>query len=498
MKERFFPDIDIEQENKILNEIIKSSYTIQMQDDDIDVQFEFLSIFGNLGVEYSLLYNIYVNDFKSIFPEDFKKISQDLNYLGDELRLHEFLAYVKYNYKNFDFPNKNVKYLYNKIVTEYITHENYPLNDEIVCYIVNDCSDNLSKFDLSEKDIISSIFYSCINNSTSCLKYLYKNITITIDDTDKDRIIIDSISNCSVFIVKILENKGWNFDNCLSYASKEGNLDIVKYLLSKGIDMNDEYNGNNFSLYYACRYGHAKIVKILIENNANINYDEPLIDVACAEGFEDIVKILIKNGANITGCLKYACMGGNLNLVKYLVEQEKMNVNEEGTLQYACRFNHIDIVEYLIKNNASIDDSHVMLTACKYGHNDIVRLLIDNGGDVNVEFYDGIDLQYPIIFAVENNHLSTVELLIRNNADIHVEGEASLIIACKKGYGDIAKLLIENGANIHIYGEMALIKAAENKHFHIVELLIENGAKKDIAIKAANDSNIGNFLKKLN
>lgn len=471
MTERFFPNISIEQENEILNKIVESSYTIQMQCEED--KFQYLSIFKNIN--YSLLYNIYVNDFKSISPADFSKINDDLNYLGDEQRLYEFLAYIKHNYKTFNSPNKDVESMYNGIVTDIKIFNKYELNHDIIFYIVNDCVNMLKTYELNKKSIVSSIFYSCVNNSTSCLKHLSEKYIIS--KNDKNNIILSSIHNLDICTVKILENANFNFDHFLTCACENGKLDIVKHLVSKGVNVNEE---DTVSLKYACEYGHIQIVDFLIKNNANIN-DSLGIVVACEKGFIDIVKLLIDNGAKIEECLKYACKSGNLNLVKYLIEQKEVDVNEDNTLSlcYACKYNYIEIVKYLIEKNANIDDSYAMINACLHGYDDIVQLLIDNGGDVNIEFFNEWyeEIYYPITYAVENNHLSTVELLIKHNANIHIDDESSLSIACQKGYVEIVKLLIKNGANIHVNDDVLSV-FLEKFELSVIELLNENDASR--------------------
>ena len=51
----------------------------------------------------------------------------------------------------------------------------------------------------------------------------------------------------------------------LHYATIEGHLDIVKFLLNKGADSNATYEGEMMPLHLASLNGHCEIVKILIK-----------------------------------------------------------------------------------------------------------------------------------------------------------------------------------------------------------------------------------------
>lgn len=58
-------------------------------------------------------------------------------------------------------------------------------------------------------------------------------------------------------------------------ACKNGHLEIVRLLIQNNANINQQNNvlGNRKSpMMFACEYGHIKIVKFLIENHANINF----------------------------------------------------------------------------------------------------------------------------------------------------------------------------------------------------------------------------------
>lgn len=106
----------------------------------------------------------------------------------------------------------------------------------------------------------------------------------------------------------------------------------------------------NISLIDMCKNNNEQIVKMLIENGANINSkdkhgDTPLT-IACTQNKDTLVKYLVEGGANINisndNCdtpLIIMCKNNNECMIKYLVEH-KADVNKKKinmvTHQYYC------------------------------------------------------------------------------------------------------------------------------------------------------------------
>ena len=104
-------------------------------------------------------------------------------------------------------------------------------------------------------------------------------------------------------------------------ASKRGDLDIVKYLLSI---KKFPWRALNQSLGYAAAFGKLDIVKVLHEKGANIqDTDDFALKWAASNGHLDTVKYLVENHANISAennfALKAATKNGHFKITKYLV-----------------------------------------------------------------------------------------------------------------------------------------------------------------------------------
>ena len=70
--------------------------------------------------------------------------------------------------------------------------------------------------------------------------------------------------------IKILETKDTAGRTALHFAANSGHLEIVKYLLAKGIDINLKSSANTTPLHFAAFSGHLDIVKWLVENHAEL------------------------------------------------------------------------------------------------------------------------------------------------------------------------------------------------------------------------------------
>jgi len=121
--------------------------------------------------------------------------------------------------------------------------------------------------------------------------------------------------------------------------------------------------------------------------------------------------------------LMYAAETGNLEIVKYLVEQGA-NINAvsgrkgRGTpLIYAAAANKVEIVEYLLKNGGDINattpyqNETALIWAVASGHEKIVKLLLENGADKNITNRGGENV---IDIAKKLDKVYMVELLSGN------------------------------------------------------------------------------------
>ncbi|XP_064386915.1 uncharacterized protein LOC135335371 isoform X2 [Halichondria panicea] len=157
----------------------------------------------------------------------------------------------------------------------------------------------------------------------------------------------------------------------LHYACWGGHLKIVDYLIREvgcSTGVRDKYNMT--PLHYACVEGSKDLVKYLVEElkmDVDVRNDkgQSPLDIALVylyEGCMDVALYLMSRGCgsdedNNAKLLCAACRCGKLDVVKKLVEQDKVdpkNVREDDNwsrtpLHFACYRGHKDVVQYLVE-----------------------------------------------------------------------------------------------------------------------------------------------------
>jgi hypothetical protein len=138
-------------------------------------------------------------------------------------------------------------------------------------------------------------------------------------------------------------------------AIEVGNLNAVKSLVEKGVDIHAE---GEYLLTSTAYFGHLDIFKYLVEKGADVHVGEgaPLI-IAAEQGKLNIVKYLIEKGvkAHKNTALKYAASKGHLDIVRLLVESgADIHTNNDEAFIWACRGGHVEVVKYLVEQGADV------------------------------------------------------------------------------------------------------------------------------------------------
>ena len=109
-----------------------------------------------------------------------------------------------------------------------------------------------------------------------------------------------------------------------------------------------------------------------------------------------------------------ACVNGNIQIVKLLIEDKRVCVNQTTStnatpLNVACAYCHIDTVKLLMDdervnvNQVDLGGRTPFLIACAFGHSHIVKLMMNYGKlDVNIHEQGKIPLHFSI------NHLDVL------------------------------------------------------------------------------------------
>ena len=243
---------------------------------------------------------------------------------------------------------------------------------------------------------------------------------------------------------------GYCFD--IKSVLKKKFFDLA-YFIIENADINKEFASSVLS--YACEVGDYKTAKLIIEDKGfNVSGTTYYVNKASGYGYLDIVKLLVENGADVTSSATNDCMGN------------------------AAMNGHIDIVKYLLDNGVDVTKEYdrSLKEASYDGHFDIVKLLVENGANIS-----GNEGFRTLEISVKNGYTDIVKFLIYKGCSIfgfsYGDGDNLIEIASKKGYYEIAKILVENGAikSQHIANK-CMKYAAEKGYINIVKLMLDNGA----------------------
>ncbi|TPX37453.1 hypothetical protein SmJEL517_g00580 [Synchytrium microbalum] len=345
-------------------------------------------------------------------------------------------------------------------------------------------------------------------------------------------------------IVKALISKGANPNTVVNdtpllckYA-EEGNLEMVKLLVENKASLDETITGGAGVLECAYSSGKSEVVRLLIDYGADVDTTHdgyPLLCKYAEDGKENdvkMVKYLLDhptnkpdiNATNMDGqsALYYFAKAGNLDMVKYLVEQHgaKVDIGDTTPLRVAAVHDRLDVVTYLVEHGANTDVSSLLFKYVESGDMETVKLLLTKGADVNIVGLNSVtplhvaslsndDLNMvkylveetepkanvdavddhgrtPLWVASYNGNLKVVNYLVErvenvNQAatDLVDEGKTPLFVAAENGHIEVAKLLMEKGGDDKLTptsGVTLLGVAAQNNHSKVVEHLVENGA----------------------
>ena len=125
----------------------------------------------------------------------------------------------------------------------------------------------------------------------------------------------------------------------------------------------------NYKLRNACVFGNKDKIKGLLDKGADINAADkngitPLF-IACLNNHLDLAKFLVSKGADIhaieceyrQNLLHAACFANRIEVAKWLVEDQNMDINAannlgDAPLHLACHYGYVELAYILIKLGA--------------------------------------------------------------------------------------------------------------------------------------------------
>lgn len=150
---------------------------------------------------------------------------------------------------------------------------------------------------------------------------------------------------------------------------------------------------------------------------------ESNLSYCCEKGNLEVLKFLVSKGADVKkqkfSLMKISCQNGHLNLVKYFVESQKVDVNAlssrgETLLFTAACYGRLEIIEYLVSNSADVnkactDGKTPLMAAARHDKLEIVKFLVKKGANFNKPSNSG---ETSLSLALEERNLTIVKFFV--------------------------------------------------------------------------------------
>ena len=223
----------------------------------------------------------------------------------------------------------------------------------------------------------------------------------------------------------------------LYYAALCGFLELVEHLTLKYPQYASARGGLwGTALHSASFEGHLQVVRYLLQHGVDVNVRDSVVDtpllLASYQGHLDVVQCLLEHGAdaNLLGNRHYA------------------------PLTFAAYYGHVNVVRLLLEHNADANSQdkdgdtplHDAMQGGRFNaeRSQIVRLLLKHGGNVNAR---DDELQTPLHLVTRRaDLLDLLRLLLEHGADLDAkdkDGKTPLQLSLESGHDEVTRLLSE-------------------------------------------------------
>lgn len=292
---------------------------------------------------------------------------------------------------------------------------------------------------------------------------------------------------------------GLLFSVDIEEAISVGNIEAVQVLLQSQPELLEQNFGRDFTpLNWAAAQGQKEIFEYLVEIGANLNTKDMdgsgLLINAAAGGNLDIVRLLVEdkefdiNYADNNGFKPFqaSCGSGNVDVMKFLVEKGAdtlIRTNIGGVpLVNAIYSDSVAAVEYLFELGCEYDipnqwNVYPVHYAAYLGNISAMQMLLDRNVDI---FKETMRNETPFIWAVVGRRFAMADFLMENGEDINrvISGGVTPIHSAHKLQPESIDYLLDKGADLTIVdstGNTVLHSAVWSRRDEIVQKLLEHG-----------------------
>ena len=469
---------------------------------------------NNTDIDINFDTTKYTNEYiqgteKDPIATGYEKIDEILNehkYKAPIYEISKLLADGGLEGKITEMTNFGDKYIY-KDSTPLFLAVQFGYNDLAKELIKEGADVNARASDMETEGGIDMLYYAVRNNNPEMTKILIDK------GLDKNRdygyeystYLTDiAIGNNNLDILKLLVKRGDSKETLIPEAVRENNIEMVKYLLSIGQDIDAQIFYDGFwvdsPLKVAAENGYIEMAKFLIDEGANLNSADDYM--LYAYNNYDITKLLVDNdvfnlNTNTTReeAIKLVKNGKYYEIEKLLSSEDSNNIDGYDELMNAVSKGDMKALEKLIKDDTDLNKQYDNITplglAAARNDKEMVKFLVEKGADINLE--DGYGYT-PLIIAMKYRNIGLAKDIIDLKPDLNAicsaTGDTPLTyLAREVWFGtDLCYYMIKNGADVNKKndnGDTPLIVAVENVvgSYGMLGVIINMGADYNIKNK---------------
>ncbi|MEI0528674.1 ankyrin repeat domain-containing protein [Brachyspira intermedia] len=444
-------------------------------------------------------------------PTGYKKIDEILNehkYKAPIYEISKLLAEEGLEGKITEMTNFGDKYIYQDSTPLFLAVQ-FGYND-LAKELIKEGADvnaRASGMETETEGGLDMLYYAVRNNNPEMTKILIDK------GLDKNRdygyeystYLTDiAIGNNNLDILKLLVKRGDSKETLIPDAVRENNIEMVKYLLSIGQDIDAQRFFDGFwvdsPLKVAAENGYVEMAKFLINEGANLNSADDYM--LYAYNNYDITKLLVDNdvfnlNTNTTReeAIELVKDGKYYEIEKLLLSEDSNNIDGYDELMNAISKGDMKALEKLVKDDTDLNKQYDKITplglAAARNDKEMVKFLVEKGADINLE--DGYGYT-PLIIAMKYRNIGLAKDIIDLKPDLNAicsaTGDTPLTyLAGEVWFGtDLCYYMIKNGADVNKKndnGDTPLIVAVQNVvgSYGMLGVIINMGADYNIKNK---------------
>ena len=329
--------------------------------------------------------------------------------------------------------------------------------------IVDFLLDNGADINAGANIIETNMFYTPFEAAIRENSYKIYEVLLAEPDQDIDDINAKDINGRNGLMSAVVSSY-WNWNQ--SEFKHADAVNLVKSLISAGIDVNAVDKGGITALMHAALQGYDDIAVVLMEAGADPDLED------------------LNTGRTAAGWAQVRGNPGPAEIIENFHE-ERAKATQKALMD-AVLEGGIDVVRSIVDDESNIDLNEPLGLAMRIGSWQTAAFLMSHGANVREEdansesWGEGPVLIYLIRSSSASQYLNKLDLvrkLIDAGADVNAtdaKGYTALAYAANSGLIELSRNLIQAGADVNKGGP--LVQAIDRGHWEVVEIFLENGA----------------------